>query len=358
MQSILFFGELPPKTIHGVSFSNEINIEILNKYFNVNKIVEFTAIQSHQKFTIKKLFQLLKYGVSVIKIRLRFGGSDFFYLPFSISFQGAIKVLYLIIIFRLLNRKSSIILHIYRSDLPSFYSKSQKNRIIVKFILKLANSVIMLSESMISMEMKLRYPIFKVVPNTVKYEFGYFPESRGNNFLYISHYIKSKGIFDLLDAMKEIGNSVDIKLNCYGQFTNAEEKDLILKYKNDSIEINPFIDESDKMIEIVKAGCLILPSHNEGQPQVIFEAMSVGTPIIATNVGDVGNILGESYPFLVSSHSVSQIKEALLNFIQLSELERNKISLYLKERFDTNFSMAIHENKMLEIFDIQLLKQH
>lgn len=350
MQTILFFGELPPKTIHGVSFSNEINLEILTKYLEVKKIVESTAIQSHQRFTIRKLLQLLKYGFSVLKLRLKSGKSDFFYLPFSISFQGAIKVLYLIVIFRLLNMKAKIILHIYRSDLPIFYAKSWINRIIVSLILKIANTVVILSESMISIEMQLKFPVFKVVPNTVKCKLNHFPAQRNNNLLYISHYIKSKGIFDLLDAMKRIGNNAEIKLNCYGQFTNNEEKKNILNYKDINIEINSFIEENDKLYKIAEAACLILPSHNEGQPQVIFEAMSVGTPVIATNVGDIKNILGATYPFLVKPHSITEIEEAILRFYQLSEMERNKISAYLKDRFESHFSMEIHTKKILEVF--------
>lgn len=349
MKKILFFGELPPKTIHGVSFSNEINIEILNRNFVLNKVVEFTPIQQHQRITGRKIVQLLGYGLSVIKNKIRNGRYDFFYLPLSISFQGVIKVLYLIALFRLLNRNSKVILHIFRSDLPSFYHKSGANRFLIDAIFKLTEKVIILSELMIDERFRGN-SIFTVVPNTVKYTLEDYPSEKQNEFLFISHYIESKGIFDLLEAVKPLGGQ-SIKLNCYGQFTNSVEKKRVLSYENEMISINSFIDEEKKLFKIAESICLILPSHNEGQPQIIFEAMSVGTPIIATRVGDTINMLGQDYPFLVEANSVLELRDAVLRFTQLSKREKSELSTYVKDRFARNFSMSIHEQALVSVFE-------
>ena len=40
-----------------------------------------------------------------------------------------------------------------------------------------------------------------------------------------------------------------------------------------------------------RADCLLLSSHSEGMPNVILEALASGTPVVATDVGDVSSVI-------------------------------------------------------------------
>ena len=104
------------------------------------------------------------------------------------------------------------------------------------------------------------------------------------------------------------------------------------------------------MSVINKASCLILPSHNEGQPQIILEAMSIGTPVIATNVGDIPTMLGIDYPFLIPAKSPDKLANAIENFLKLDENELNKLSTFLKNRYNNNYSYEIHKTLLLKTF--------
>ena len=39
---------------------------------------------------------------------------------------------------------------------------------------------------------------------------------------------------------------------------------------------------------------LCLPSYNEGVPNVVLESMAAGTPVLATNVGGIPEVVDES----------------------------------------------------------------
>ena len=172
-----------------------------------------------------------------------------------------------------------------------------------------------------------------------------------NNFIYISHYIKTKGIFDLLSAFKILDNKKLIyNIDLYGQFTNETDEKKIKSYSTDNIKINNFLSNEMKMYVINEASCLILPSHNEGQPQILLEAMSMGTPVIATSVGDIPTMLGFDYPLLIPANSPEKLANAIEYFLQFDSSELNKLSNNLKIRYNNNYSYDIHRSMLLKTF--------
>ncbi len=64
------------------------------------------------------------------------------------------------------------------------------------------------------------------------------------------------------------------------------------------------------------ADLLCLPSHNEGVPNVVLEAMACGTPVVATRVGGIPEVLPEHAGMLVPLHDCGALSDAL---IQASE---------------------------------------
>jgi glycosyltransferase involved in cell wall biosynthesis len=61
------------------------------------------------------------------------------------------------------------------------------------------------------------------------------------------------------------------------------------------------------------ADLLCLPSHNEGVPNVILEAMACGVPVVATRVGGIPEVVPEYAGLLVPPRESASLSTALVD---------------------------------------------
>ncbi len=346
--NLLFFGEQPPSTVTGISLSNKINLDLLSEKFQIDVIEEFSSLSEHSEVSLTKLFSFLKYcfKVFIYSTRKKYA---WFYLTFSLSVAGSLKTFMLTMIFRLMNPKAKIILHIHRGDFLSFYSIKILPHYICKLIMHNSDLFLFLSKEFITDTLPYSYK-FRVLPNTLTVKAVESRDFGTNNFVFISNYIRGKGILDLLETVSEFSDS-RIILNTYGSFTSEELKSKILSYSASNIRVNgPIYDEILKYEIIKSSDCLILPSYNEGQPLVILEAMAMGTLVIATNVGDIINMLGEDYPLIIECNNKTDLKKAILKVLAMSIQEKLIISGKLREKFKRNYSLEKHKEQLFSIF--------
>lgn len=72
------------------------------------------------------------------------------------------------------------------------------------------------------------------------------------------------------------------------------------------------------------ADLLALPSHSEGSPNVVLEAMAAGVPIVATSVGGVPEIVEDNESaLLVPAHDPSAMAEAIARMLSDEKLVRH-----------------------------------
>lgn len=69
------------------------------------------------------------------------------------------------------------------------------------------------------------------------------------------------------------------------------------------------------------ADVFVLPSHSEGSPNVLLEAMDAGVPIVATLVGGIPEIVtNDQDALLVESHDVAGMAAAMVRLLSDEEL--------------------------------------
>ena len=101
---------------------------------------------------------------------------------------------------------------------------------------------------------------------------------------------------------------------------------------------------SDKMRE---SNGFILFSDYENFPCVLLESLSTGTPVIATKVGGIPEIINEKNGILISKNE-NELYEAMKNVLQKKILFDNPENLH--RYIENNFSMKIIAQKFDEIY--------
>jgi glycosyltransferase involved in cell wall biosynthesis len=135
--------------------------------------------------------------------------------------------------------------------------------------------------------------------------------------VFVGHIIREKGVFDLVEACSEIASVKELVL--IGHYEDSVWHDLL---KMSALRANcawlkmPGELTHDKVLEFIcKSDILVLPSYTEGFPMVIIEAMAMGCPVIATDVGAISEMLeaGGEHPcgVCVPVHDVEKLKDAI-----------------------------------------------
>jgi glycosyltransferase involved in cell wall biosynthesis len=127
-----------------------------------------------------------------------------------------------------------------------------------------------------------------------------------------------KGAFDLLDAMgyvKSRGCSLHLWIAGHeegkGEMLKARTRLQELQLE-DLCELPGIVHGAKKTELLNKASLFVLPSHNEGLPMAVLEAMAAGLAVVTTPVGGIPEVVRDGYNgFLVDPGDVEALADRL-----------------------------------------------
>ena len=162
-----------------------------------------------------------------------------------------------------------------------------------------------------------------------------------------------KGQALLFDAVSQLAKSAlpDIQLALVGDGPDEEKlKSLVHALElEEHVFFIPFTQHPEFIFECVDL--TIFPSiEREGLPNVILESMAMGTPVIATQVGGIPEIIdnGET-GFLVAPGDSDQLREAILELWRRPDLRRN-MSRHALQMVQTQFDRESQFAQFVEFF--------
>lgn len=144
-------------------------------------------------------------------------------------------------------------------------------------------------------------------------------------FVYFGLISHRKGVFDLLEAVAKLSpasrDRVEFVLAGNGEVAQLREHATKLGVQ-DVVEIREWVDPAERDRLLASAHAFVLPSHTEGLPMSLLEAMAWGLPPICTPVGSIPEyVVDGANGILVPPRAVSQLAEAIETLVT-KEAER------------------------------------
>ena len=81
--------------------------------------------------------------------------------------------------------------------------------------------------------------------------------------------------------------------------------------------------------------------------------MMCGTIVIASDVGDIRNMLGDDYPFLFQAKDLEGLKKTIYLYLKTDKETLKNLSEHLQKRYFKFYSNKIHKERILKIFDYE-----
>lgn len=135
----------------------------------------------------------------------------------------------------------------------------------------------------------------------------------------IEHLIEA--FYQLLDEMPEVGLVIAGKKGWYYENIFKMVKDLAL---DDKVVFTDFVPEKDKPSLIKGAKVFVIPSYWEGFGLDALSAMACGTPVVASNVGSLPEVVGEA-GILVNPNNADSIKDGILEVLKADKKKYNRM---------------------------------
>lgn len=138
-------------------------------------------------------------------------------------------------------------------------------------------------------------------------------ERAERTLLFVGHGLRTKGIYELVDACRSIPN---IKVKMLGSI-EEQTKENLYKYSDyaEWLDVKGEIPYEKVIEEMCRCDVFVLPTYTEGFPNVILESMACGCAIVTTKVGAIPEMLeeegGKHYGIMVEPRNVEQLRAAI-----------------------------------------------
>ena len=156
--------------------------------------------------------------------------------------------------------------------------------------------------------------------------------------LYVGRMEGGKGVVELVEAAKILKKrGIDFHLSMIGDGAKLEAIRAEAEQGLDTcIRCLGLISDRERLFSLYRAAdLLVLPSHDEGFPRVLYEAMAFQTPIITTFVGSISSLMKDK---------VNCLRVGVGNPVELaSTMERVMADVGLRRKIAGNGSGTIRQ---------------
>lgn len=153
--------------------------------------------------------------------------------------------------------------------------------------------------------------------------------ARTTEILFLGRLEEKKGIFDLVRAFAIVHQHLpDARLVLGGDGEHDKVRALARELGVEQwISLPGWVAGREKADLLARAAVFVLPSHAEQMPMTILEAMSFGTPVIATNVGAIPDMLEHGKSDCIVSVGQTAALAASILSIMTDNIRRDTLAM-------------------------------
>lgn len=168
--------------------------------------------------------------------------------------------------------------------------------------------------------------------------------------------IPCKGYDTLIDAAAQLRTRIgDFRLAICGEgsMRSKLESQIARLGLQDQVKLTGFI--RDPNLWIAAADVFVHPSRSEGLPLVSLAAQKLGTPMVASEVGGLREVMRCKYTsrllgWVMQADSSSHLTELMVDALNNTEKRRERIKA-ARQAFDTGFSVSKMVNGFLRVYE-------
>lgn len=169
----------------------------------------------------------------------------------------------------------------------------------------------------------------------------------------VANFRAQKGHFFLLRVIKKLkalGATDKIHFAWAGEGPLRE--DLEQKASNMGCDAIAFLGKIEDIISLLYCSDIfLLPSAEESMPRALMEAMAMGLPCVATNVGGVPEVITHLHNGLIAEYGdEDNFAGEILRLIRSKEL-RKELGSNARIRISTEFNMELVAKKYIKLFE-------
>lgn len=215
------------------------------------------------------------------------------------------------------------IIHFHFGRIPQLQQKKNWEWKLLLKVAKMATGVILMDEASYTTLKSVGLTNIHLIPNPLGSKIREFADADNTvvrdeqTITFVGHIVKTKGVFELVEACKDIPN---IKVRLIGPVVDNVKSELVnISGGADWLSFVGQIPIDSVIKELKSCGVFVLPTYTEGFPNVILESMACGCPIITTPVGAIPEMLQihskQPCGVCVEPQNVTQLREAIIDLI-------------------------------------------
>jgi len=309
------------------------------------------AFWSSNKY-LKLVFLQLKIGINLARLKPR--------PEFVVLFTATSTLAFPMLIARIINSKTikfitggeKTPIRNSRGQYQIFWSLT--TNLLKRATLMLANRIVVESPSILSaygMKNTLNVHVIPLYVDTEEFRcINPFTE-RHKIVGYVGRLSRDKGVMNLVNAIPKVLDQLDdVRFVFVGEDLSKGEIERYVRGNNlgEAVDLVGWVHHDQIPSFLNEFRLLILPSFSEGLPNVLLEAMACGTPVLASPVGGVVDLIEDGHSgFILRENSPKGIAESILRLLSNPGLE--EVGMRANEAILKGYSYSMSVSKWRQL---------